>query len=201
MTTLADVRSDVGALLASAVDSLTWTTGLLDAAIRLGLAEVDGCLIYESDVTVTTADYEQDLSGIPDLLAVLALAYPWTAGADFTRRLIAWRAVGAGRIYFDRIEAQVGEVIRVRHTKRHTLTDLDGAATTTLPAIYQPLLALAAAAWACDLRLRQLSENPATPKGATDVLTKIAAAYRGEVARRLARSPAQPGPAWTGLGL
>ena len=85
MTTLADVRSDVGALLASAVDSLTWTTSLLDAAIRLGLAEVDSCLVYESDVTVTTADYEQDLSGIDNLLSVLALAYPWTTGADFAR--------------------------------------------------------------------------------------------------------------------
>jgi len=201
MTTLADVRSDVGALLASAVDSLTWTTSLLDAAIRLGLSEVDGCLVYESDVTVTTADYEQDLSAIPDLLGVLALAYPWTAGADFGRRLVAWRWVGFGRVYFDVAEAQVGEVIRVRHTKRHTLTDLDGAVTTTLPGVYQPLLALAAAAWACDLRRRQLSENPAAPQEATGVLAEVAAAYRNEVARRLARSQSQPGPVWADLGL
>jgi hypothetical protein len=174
---------------------------LLDAAIRLGLAEVDGCLVYESEVTVTIADHEQDLSSIPDLLGILALAYPWVSGADFGRRLVAWRSVGQGRVYFDVVEPQVDEVIRVRHTKRHTLTDLDGAIATTLPEVYRSPLGLASAAWACDLRRRQLSENPASPAEAARVLGELAATYRGEVARRLARQPAQPAPVWAGLGL
>jgi hypothetical protein len=204
MTTLADVRSDVTTLLAGAVDSLTWTTTLLDAAIRLALAEVDGVLIYESDFTVSVTGREQDLSAVPDLLGVLALAYPWpgsmACGADFAQRLVAWRSVGHGRVILDRWEPQIGEVIRVRHTQRHTLADLDGAAATTVPEIYRPLLGLAAAAWVCDLRRRQLSENPAAPRDAAALLDRLAATYRGEFARRLTPQ-LQPAPAWPSLGL
>ena len=201
MTTLADVRSEVTARLAGAVDSLTWTTSLLDPAIRLGLAEVDGVLVYESDFTVTIAGYAQDLSAIPALLGILALAYPWSAGASFAQRLVAWRSAGQGGVILAGVEPQVGEVIRVRHTMRHTLTDLDGAAATTLPEVYRPLLGLTAAAWACDLRRRQLSENPAAPRDAAAVLSALAATYRGEFARGLAQQQVQPAPAWAALGL
>ncbi len=77
MTSLAAYRTDVRNLLAAAPDVATWPDGIIDQALRLGLLDFDPHLVYETSVTVTSAGHEQDLSSLPGLLTVFAVAYPW----------------------------------------------------------------------------------------------------------------------------
>jgi hypothetical protein len=50
---LAGYRTDLDNLLATAVDSSTWTTAIKDQALREALAEFNMQLVYETDFTVT----------------------------------------------------------------------------------------------------------------------------------------------------
>ena len=205
MTVLADYRSDVSNLLATAVDTATWTTALLDEALRRALGELNVLLVYESSFTVVTAGYEQDLSTIEDVNAVLAVAYPWQEGWDFARTLATWRVVGPNRIYLALARPAVGETIRVRHTKLHTIEDLESATTTTVPEGQRALVGLWAAAFACEMRLRQISENPALPRDAGQQLATVAHRFRQRAEEAISHVPplgsALRAPGWGSIGL
>lgn len=177
MAVLAEYRTDLHNYLATAVDSSTWTDSLFDGALRLGLADLNPILVYESTFTVMVAGYQQTLN-IPDLLAVLALAYPWEAGRSFAEQRVLWRLAAPGVLWFEQVQPAVGEEIRVRYTKLHKIQGLDGALSTTVPEGQRTYLGLMSAAWACDLRLRQISENPAIPEGARQHLVGVAQQLR-----------------------
>jgi hypothetical protein len=201
MTTLADYRSDLDNLLATAVDAATWPDALLDEALRRAVDELNLLLVYETNFTVATAGYEQDLSSLTDLYSVLAVAYPWQEGWDFAHTLAAWRSVGHNKIYFTAVRPAVGETIRVRYAKLHKIDDLDSAAATTVPDAHRSLVALWAAAMACDLRQRQISENPALPKDAAKQLAGLAAAFRQRAQERISHIPPLGRLCWAGIGL
>ena len=201
MSNLAAYRAALHALLATAVDSSSWPDALLDQALRLGLADTDAQLVYEASFTVTAGGYLQDLSAVPGLRAVLALAYPWEEGATFGRRLALWRWVGPRQVVFAHAAPQSGETIRVRYAKNHTVADLDGAAATTVPDHAQELVKAAAAAWACDLRRRQLSENPALPGAAAPLLAEVVAGFRLQWERQLHQLAPIGALYWGALGL
>ena len=189
MPVLTDYRADVANLLATGVDASTWTTDLLDAAIRAALADLDALLVYESDFTVATGGYQQDLSGLTDLLAVLAVAYPWTDDASWVDLHQRVRFIAPASVRFEAVKPAAGEKIRVRYSKRHKVQNLDGAASTTVSDLHRGLVGLLAAGWACDLRLRQVSENPAIPPEAGRHLRDVANRFReraGEAMSRLA---------------
>ncbi len=133
MTNLAGYRTDLHALLATVVDSSSWPNALLDQALRLGLADTDAQLVYEESFTVSAGGYHQDMSAVPGLRAVLALAYPWQEGSVFGLRLTPWRWVGPRQVVLVHAAPQNGETIRIRFAKNHTIADLDGAAATTVP--------------------------------------------------------------------
>ena len=201
MTVLADYRTDVGNLLATAVDASTWTTALIDQALRMAVNALDGQLVYESDFTVVTTGYEQDLSGITDIRNLSALAYPWQEGYNFGECLARWRLIDVNVVYFEWIQPQEDDIIRVRHTKLHTIEDLDSATATTVPERDRPLIGLWAAAFACDLRIRQISENPAIPKEASRHLTNVATQFRRRATDVLSQVPPLGRVHWGTLGL
>jgi hypothetical protein len=201
MAVLADYRSDVSNLLATAVDTSTWPTTLLDEALRRGLDELNQLLVYETSFTVDTAGYEQDLSSLTDIYAVLAVAYPWQDGWDFGRCLATWRLVGPNQIYFTAAQPAAGETIRVRYSKRHKIEDLDSAAATTVPDAQRVLVGLWAAAFACMMRQRQISENPALPKDAGRQLAGVAACFRQRAQEAISHIPPLGRLRWGNVGL
>ena len=204
MATLADYRTDLDNLLATAVDGATWTTALKDEALRQALAELDGHLVYETTVTIASSGYEQSLSAISDVIEVLAVAYPWTEGGSFAPdawAAVRWRRLGPASIVFVGVQPQAGELIRVRYTKQHRIQDLDGAAATTAPDLVRRALARGAAAYACELRIRQLSENPAIPGEAPGLLRRLADGWRTEFLDGITRAQSRRAVAWPGIGL
>lgn len=201
MTTLIDYRADLDALLASSVDAATWTTTLKDAALRLALHDYDARLVYETSMTVTSAGAQQDLAGIDGLDEVLALAYPWQEGADFACRTVCWRYVSDQTVLLEEVSPQVGQVIRVRHTCAHAIEALDGANETTVPDRHRQLVGLAAAAWCCELRRRQVSENPAIAEDAAQLLAELAEQFRAMFQQWLSRAQTGGVLRWANVGL
>jgi hypothetical protein len=201
MTNLADYRSDVGNLLATAVDTSTWPTALLDEALRRGVGELNLLLVYETSFTVVTAGYEQDLSSLTDLHSLLALAYPWQDGWDFARSLATWRIVDQNTVYFTMVQPAVDEIIRVRYTRSHKIADLDTAATTTVPEAQRSLVGLWAASFACEMRQRQISENPALPREAGKQLAGVAARFRQRAQEAISHVPPLGQLRWGSIGL
>lgn len=205
--TLTDARADLDALLASAVDAATWTNALKDEALRAALAaySLHGP-VYESTVILDAGGAEQDIAALlPGLLAVEAVAWPWSDGAPFAAQVASWRPSGApGRVYFEEgggIPA-AGDAARVRYRLTHALDGLDGATATTVPDAHRRTLAAGAAATACELRLRQIGENPAIPASAAAALGAARARFAREFDAALALSAARgPRPAWPRIGL
>ena len=165
MAILSAYRTSLDNILATAVDSSTWTTAIKDEALRMALDDLNPLIAYEVDFTVPSTSYTQDLSTITDVNQILACAYPWVDGGDFGRLLVSWRLSGLTSAYFTNVQPASSSKIRVRYTKRHKIQDLDSAASTTVPGVCERVILLAAAAWCCLLRERQISENPALPDG------------------------------------
>lgn len=155
---LTDYRSDVLNNLASAADASKWTPTMIDTALRQALAELNSLIVYEASFTVITAGNEHILTTITSINTVLGVAYPWVDGAQFGQNSVEWRFVGNNIIYLHNTQPAVGEIIRVRYTKLHLIDDLDSAASTTVPDDYRVMVGLLAAAFACEMRLRQSGE-------------------------------------------
>jgi hypothetical protein len=198
---LAGYRVDIGNLLATAVDSSTWTTAIIDQALRMALEELNTQLIYEASFTVVTTGYQQDVSTITAINGVVSVAYPWVDGAEFGHCIVPWRMTGNNLIYFSQSQPATGEVIRVRYTKLHAIKDLDTAAATTAPDQQRGLLGLWGAAYACDLRIRQVSENPALPKEASNHLARTAATFRKRASEAISHVPPLGRLRWGNVGL
>ena len=200
MAVLADYRTDLDNLLATAVDPSTWTTVLKDQGLRLGLGELNEQIIYEADFSVVSTGYEQNFATIAALYQVVALAYPWQEGSDFTRCTARWRRSGHHLVYFEYHEPRVGDIIRVRYTKLHTISGLDAAVATTSDN-WRSLVGLWAAAWCCDLRVRQVSENPALPRDTMQHLRAVAVVFRQRAVNMLAADGVGAALRWGEVGL
>lgn len=192
MATLADYRSDLHDNLATAVDAGRWPNTLLDQALRRAVAELDAQVVYEEDFTVVSSGYAQDLSSISDLGAIVGLAYPWLEGSEFGENRVAWRLLGDQTVYFTHAQPGVGEIIRVRYTKQHTIEGLDSASATTAPAAHRLLVGLWAAAFACEMRLRQTGEG---------FLAEAALRFRQQAQQLLSHLPAGGAVRWGRIGL
>lgn len=201
MADLAGYRTKIGLLLASAVDSSTWTTDMLDQGVRMALDELNELLVYEATFTVSSAGYEQDLSGVTDLFRVLALAYPWADGREFGQCLATWRLSGVNKAYFEQVEPQVGDEIRVRYLMTHKVEDLDSAVATTVPSVHEDWVQLVAAVHAAGLRVRQISENPAVPKDAAHTLRALQVVMRQRADNAMAVMPPIGRLRWGSVGL
>lgn len=201
--TLSNLRADLAERLASAPDSATWTDALMDESIRQALQtySLQGPA-YEVDLEILIPSHEQDLAAIPDLLAIEYVAWPWRDGLLIEDCAVRWRRVGPTTIRFDRRAPQLGDTMRVRYRRAHTIEGLDSAATTTVIDAHRPIVATGAAAAILALRLRQISENPALPREAARELRVLRDQWEydfGDLLERLGGGVQNP--VWTRLGL
>ena len=202
--TLTELRAEVVAALAGGDETATWSNALVDAALRRALQAVDRLgPVYEATHTVTTAGAEQELSALPGLLEVTGLAWPWHEGIAFEESAVRWRTVGeATKVRLRSGVPAVGDALRVRYRKAHTLEGLDGASTTSLPAELRASLALGGACFAVQLRARQAIENPALPRETVAWLRAWAEALEHDfVAELVGRTRSQSDLIWEGVGL
>lgn len=198
---LAEYIANLDLTLATAVDASTWPDALLTEAIRQGRNAYNRATVYETSFTVTTAGYNQDLSSITDLLDIHAIAYPWQDGLNFSTYVVPWRFYDHLKVYFNHDRPAVTEILRLRHTKLHHIKDLDAAASTTVPAIHSRIVNLAAAAWACLLRQRQITENPGLPRDAYAGLAKLHNEYMDQFYAALHALRPSHNPSWPTYGL
>lgn len=198
---LASYLASLNLTLATAVDSSTWTDALLTDAIRQARNAYNRNILYETSFTVTVAGYSQDLSGITDMLDIHAIAYPWQDGLVFEDHVTHWRFTTHLVVYFDDARPAVNEILRLRHSKLHHVKDLDAAAATTVPTIHARIVNLAAAAWACTLRRRQITENPALPREALPHLARLDMEFTAHFLEALATLRPSHNPSWTSYGL
>ena len=196
MAVLSAYRTDVHNLLATAVDAKNWPLEIIDQALRLALDNFNPRLAYESDFTVSSTGYTQDLSTITDILQIIALAYPWVDGGDFGKLLVEWRLSGLHSAYFTGVQPTSAQKIRVRHTKSHKIQSLDSAASTTVPTACEKWIGYGAAAWACVLRQRQIVEDPTLAKEPAEQLAAVAAMFRTQFKELMAQLPAVGGEQW-----
>jgi len=189
---LVDYRSDVWNNVAAAADASKWTPTMIDAALRLALNELNSQLVYEVSFTVITTGYEHVLTTITAINAVLGVAYPWQDGFEFGRAAVMWRFVGQNVIYLIGAQATVGEIVRVRYSKLHVIQNLDAGAATTVPDANRVLLGLIAAAYACEMRLRQEGEL---------YLGEVAVRFRERAQAALSHVPPSGRLRWGSIGL
>ena len=193
---LVDYRSDLYNNLASASDASKWTPTMLDTSLRQALAELNSLIVYEGSFTVITAGNQHDLTTISTINSVLGVAYPWVDGDSFGDKVVEWRFVGENIIYLHNTQPAVGELIRVRYTKLHTIQNLDSAASTTVPEGYRVMVGLLAAAFACEMRLRQGGELH---------LGQAAQSFRERAEQAMSQRPplgrALWAPGWGSIGL
>lgn len=197
---LASYTTLVEDILAAAVDSSTWTTAIKSQALRMALQAYDLFPVYEASFTVTVAGHSQDLSAVTTLKQILSVAYPWDGHSTFEDLIAPHRFTAANVLWFEDVEPQINDVIRYRYLKTHTIKDLDAAASTTPPTTDAQAIATYAAGWACHLRARQLSENPAPPAAAIETLDRQSRNFI-TAARQMLR-PMQPAAlSWAQIGL
>ena len=202
--TLVALRAEVLTALAALDDNATWDDALLDEALRRSLRALDAYgPVYEATHTVSVAGAEQDLRALPGLLEVTGLAWPWWEGQIFEGAAQRWRTLGeAGRVQLRSSCPAVGDALRVRYRKAHSLEGLDDATATTVPAALRALLAMGGACYAAQLRARQAIENPALPVDSVERLrawaTELERAFFVEL---LARTRNEANPVWEGVGL
>jgi len=187
--------------LATAIDAATWPDALLTDALRQAVHAYSRNIVYETSFTTIAAGYSHDLSTMTALLDIHALAYPWSDGVNFEQYTIHWRYYDHQKVRIEPHYAAIGEIIRVRHTKIHYLKDLDAAAATTVPAIHAHIVNLAAAAWACLLRQRQITENPGLPREALPGLGSLYTTYLDQFFQALRAVRPSHNPAWSTYGL
>ncbi len=202
--TLTELRAEVVAALAGGDETATWNSALVDAALRRALQTIDQLgPVYEATHTVTTAGAEQVIVALPGLLEVTGLAWPWREGSAFEESAVRWRTAGEpSTVWLRSGVPAVGDALRVRYRRAHTLEGLDGASATTLPADLRASLALGGACFAVQLRARQAIENPALPRDAVAWLRAWAESLeRDFIAELVGRTRSQSDPLWEGVGL
>ena len=199
--TLTDYRADLDNILATAIDSSTWTSTIKDEALRQALQRysLEGP-VYETNFTVASANAEQDLSSITDIYRIIALAWPWSAGENFLQYSVNYRLLGNFNAYIKDGIPVVNEIIRVRYRKQHKIQNLDSAASTTVNDVDRRTIAVAAAIWCLELRIRQLAENPAIPDSAITKYVNLKNRLEDEYLKRIETLIVSP-VNWKTLGL
>jgi hypothetical protein len=202
--TVVALRAEVVAALAAGDEGTTWSDALVDAALRRALQAIDQFgPTYEATHVVSVAGATQNLAALPGLAEVTGLAWPWHERAIFEACSVRWRSVGeAGVVQLRSALPAVGDALRVRYRKAHTLEGLDDAVTTTLPVYLRATLALGGALYAAQLRARQAIENPALPEATVAHLQAWTADLeRAFFVDLVALTRTQANPVWDGAGL
>jgi hypothetical protein len=153
--TLTTLIANVQALLLD--DGTRFTTATVTAAVRAALKEINQRAPVNAatliDVVAEQHDYE--LTDSPDAENAIALSdiLLWDADVDNHIPLNYSEYSEDERIYFRLREAQsAGDFLLARFTIPYTVSGLDSATESTIPAFYDDILIDGACFWACQIR-------------------------------------------------
>lgn len=201
MTTIANCRVLVRALLGATLDASSWPDSVVDAGIRQALPALAEHLPMVETTLVCAAGREQNVGNVSDLYAIAALGWPWSDEEGVFRH-VRWRAVNDGVVYIESGAPAAGDGLRVRYWRRLSVAGLDGATATSVPDHLLDLLTKGAAGYALLVRIRQIGENPAIAADAAKTYLHLAGALLSEFSAACARlDPVTAPPAWTTIGL
>lgn len=194
MLSITQYRSNVLGLLASALDSGTWTFSIIDAGLIRALQYA--CLALPPvEVSLTcVGSREQDVSGVSDLFDIAQVGWPYDE-QDGVFHPVRWYWVGTTQIYLVSATPAAGDKLRLRYWKRQTINGLGGATETTVPDALADALAAGAAGYALLTRLRQVGEYPAPPKDTMGVYVRLAGEFIGQMVSGFERRGVA-NPAW-----
>ena len=201
MTTIAECRAQVRALLGATLDATSWPDSVVDAGVRQALPVLAEHLPAVETTLVCAPGREQDVTAVPDLYAIAAVGWPWSE-AEGVFRPVRWRTVGDRLVHIEAGVPAAGDGLRVRYWRRLAVAGLDGATATSVPDLLLDLLTKGAAGYALLVRIRQTGENPAVASDAAKTSLHLAGtliAEFGEACGRLDRMGMPP--VWTGIGL
>ena len=200
---LSDLRTDIDNELGSVIDASTWTLAIKDEAVRQALQEYIQKAPPLETTTTTNASSLIDLSSLtPACYRLLAVSWPWSGyAAFFDRYLRSFRFTDTQIVALNGVVPGAAVAVGIRYLRAHTISSLDSAATTTPPDTHRRCLAKGAAAHACKIRIRQISENPAIPKDAKEDLQMVFDGYYNEFQTALNNLVNLENPTWSRIGL
>ena len=185
MTTLETVRGRLEQMLGDPSNKL-WPTAALDEAIRAALHDFSQLVPQRviDTVTVASATYELDISGLTGIEQVEQLWLPYTAANPESppniKPFAYWPESQV--LYLYDYEAQAGEVARVFYTTLQTLNGLDSAVSTSVPDGDISWLLMGAAAKAAASQSLKLANGTKEGNAAAghhrDVANEFAATFR-----------------------
>jgi hypothetical protein len=168
--TLTTLTAKLQALLLD--DGTIFASGTCTAAIRQALQELNLRLPVHAGTTIdaVTGQNEYELTtalagAVPLLIMDVLLQDP--SGAEYDRSL-SFHSYNEDERHWIRLDLPqtTGQYLIVRFTQAHTISGLDSATESTLPAAYDPILLDGAAAMACDVAIAGKAEayylNPQT---------------------------------------
>lgn len=140
-------------------------TNLLDESLRqvLNAYSQSAPRLLSASLSLSSAGQMQPLGILSGLLEVVELVFPYDAAAVLYRPYaqpwqFAWRD-GSPLLWLGgQPVPQAGELLHVTYTAVHTITALDGAVTTTLPAEHEAAISSGASALAANARALRLVE-------------------------------------------
>ena len=174
-TTLSALRDRVETILADTSNEI-WSTSDLDEAIRRALHTYSAANPRKriTTITLSTATREISTAAITNIIAIEEIWLPYDASETdppiYRRPFRFWK--DSNIIYIlSQYMPQAGDTARIFYAALHTISSLDGAATTTLPDEHTSTIALGAAGYAAASRAIDLAEQVSIDRNVTDRLT------------------------------
>jgi hypothetical protein len=162
MITLTDFRAHALTILGDLAGN-RYSDTLLNEAVRLALSEYSLVCpnISTTAFTVPVSGKVQNITGLSNFQFFTRVQ--WPSDPDPQANLIlTWQSAFDGeipQIRFLRDTPQAGDILSLTYTALHTISGLDGAVNTTLPAAHTSQIALGTAAHAAIIRSTQISEQ------------------------------------------
>ncbi len=138
---------------------------LLDESLRQTLAVYSQTAprLLSGTLTLSGAGQMQSLAALSGLMEVVEVVFPYNAAASLYRPYaqpwqFTWRDGSPTLWLGGHPVPQAGEVLHVTYTAAHTISGLDGAAVSTLPADHEGWISSGAASQAANARALRLVE-------------------------------------------
>lgn len=155
-----------------------YTTDVIDEALRKVLAEYTRAFpnILTQEITIAASGRSQTLTACANLIAVIQLVHPYdsTLPDPFTCQredfMITWQSGVPFAFFSGHAIPLAGEKMFVKYAGKHTITNLDAAAATTVRDDHENSLVVGAAGQAAMIRASGLNETWGVKAGAMSQL-------------------------------
>lgn len=183
-----------------------YSNDLLDLALRQSLVVYSQASpqVLSAVLSFAADGREQSLDGLGAVLHVLRFEYPYDPAASGPRPLVEARLYWSGGSPYVYIGGKrrpaTGEQALLHYAAGHTIADLEGAETTSVPTRHAGVVGLGAAAFAARTRAGQLVEAYGARSAAIDQLSRWGEMRLNEFRARLAEITQRtiaPGGPWS----